>query len=233
DYDEISFNVPETYGSFCIDTALTTRNVEHETYFVPGKKHEFYGVSTGNWRETGPNEYWDTVQWKISDFFFDIFKPEVEFNYETSGTTLTCYDVTPGSVFSKWDFGNGETGTGNEVSHTFASDGNYDVKLTTCNNNMACDTLIKKIKVGTPVGIKSLADEQLIIYPNPAKNKLNISGINLGFKYQVFDLFGREHLIKNHIRTNVIDISKLKSGIYILKLESSQGVAIRKFQKTD
>ena len=37
-------NLQETYGSFCIDTVLSNRNINHETYFVEGQKHEFYGV---------------------------------------------------------------------------------------------------------------------------------------------------------------------------------------------
>ena len=40
----LAFNVktPTLYGSYVIDSVLTAKGVEHETYFVDGQPHEFY-----------------------------------------------------------------------------------------------------------------------------------------------------------------------------------------------
>ncbi|MEN8115337.1 MAG: T9SS type A sorting domain-containing protein [Bacteroidota bacterium] len=230
DYNEISFNVPDTYGSYCIDTALNNKNVNHETYFVPGKKHEFYGVGTGDWRENGPNEYWDTIHWKISDFLFDIFKPEADFNYETQGVSLTCFDITEGSRISEWDFGDGTKANGQEVSHTYAEAGYYKVKLTTCNENIACDTLTKTIQVGAVSVENSYLSDQLKIYPNPARSTLNISGINYEHDVDIIDLTGRTILKQTNIKSERIDISTLIPGIYILKVGHNNETAVKKFQ---
>ncbi|MCY1719863.1 T9SS type A sorting domain-containing protein [Prolixibacteraceae bacterium Z1-6] len=233
DLPTLNFDIPATYGGFCIDTALNNRSVEHSTYFVPDKKHEFYGVSTGKFGSNGPNQYWDTVHWKISDFLFDIFKPEADFAYDSRGVTLNCFDNTPNSTYSGWDFGDETFDTGTEVSHTYAAPGYYRVKLTTFNINMACDTLSQTIKVGNLSGILAPAETQIVIYPNPVKNKITIQTTEPITKLELVDLWGRTKLTQNNTVNGTIDVSFLQAGIYILRIETSSGIQVQKLQKVN
>ncbi|MBK6281662.1 MAG: carboxylesterase family protein [Draconibacterium sp.] len=145
DNPAISFTMPETYGSFCIDTALNNREITHENYFVEGKKHEFYGVDTGEFYPEGPNEYWDTIQLKISKFLFDRFQPEADFETDIESLTVHFSNTSSDIYDAGWDFGDGTIGSGNEVSHTYAKPGNYNVLLTVFNRNLACDTITKQV----------------------------------------------------------------------------------------
>lgn len=229
----VHLNLPETYGGFCIDTALINRNINHETYFVEGQKHEFYGVETGEFKEDGPNAYWDTIQWKTTSFFFEQFKPEAEFNYQSNGLELTFFDQTEESTYTYWDFDDGATSEEKTATHNYAISGNYDVKLTTCNQNMACDTLTKSVTAGTPDYANNISQSTVSIYPNPANYLLNIKGINEPFNAKLFDLTGRMKIIKTEISNNTIDISELQNGVYFVELSNNNLKITLKVVKTD
>ncbi|WP_346857702.1 T9SS type A sorting domain-containing protein [uncultured Draconibacterium sp.] len=233
DLDALDFNIPETYGGYCIDTALINRNIPHNTYFVPGKKHEFYGVKTGNFGDNGPNQYWDTVQWKISDFLFEQFKPIAEFEYDVQELTLNCFDNTANSTLSEWDFGDETIGNGSTVSHSFHSPGYYKIILSSCNANMACDTLSQIVAIGNPTQVQTSFAPQIKLFPNPAIDQLHISGIAENSRIEIIDLLGRTAIVANLSDSKTVDVSLLNTGIYILKIEREAGTYVQKFQKVN
>lgn len=77
-------------------------------------------------------------------------------------------------------------------------------------------------------GISELADEELVVYPNPATEILEIRSheSDLEQSVLVFDLSGRK-LLEQKITDNRIDISAFTKGIYFLKA----GNAVKKFVK--
>lgn len=233
DIDQIDFSIPETYGGFCIDTALINRNVEHETYFVPGKKHEFYGVATGMFGEDGPNEYWDTIQWKISDFLLDIFKPDADFEMVIDGLTVNLINSSSDVSQSIWNFGDNETGTGNQIAHTFADYGEYKVQLKTFNPNLACDTISKLVIISNPTNVSISFNEKLKIYPNPVRNKIYIEGITNNYNINIYNMLGNKKIVKRNINNNSIDVTQLKQGIYILEIEYEGNKRYQKILKRD
>lgn len=229
----VQLNLPETFGSFCIDTVLNNRNVNHKTYFADGQKHEFYGVETGEFKVDGPNAYWDTIQWKTTSFFFEQFKPKAEFGYHINNQELTFFDETNKSIYSFWDFGDGTTSDEKTAVHNYALSGNYQVKLTTCNQNMACDTLTKSVTAGAPDYAKNMLQNKISIYPNPANQLLNIKGINEPFNARIVDLTGKIRTIKTDISNNIIDVSELQNGIYFIELSNKNLSVTRKIVKID
>jgi len=69
------------------------------------------------------------------------------------------------------------------------------------------------------------------IYPNPAKNELQITGLTEPSKFSLFDLNGKSLMSKNIINNEVISISTLSKGIYIVRLKTSEGSIISKLIK--
>ena len=61
--------LPATYGSNPIHQRLSNLHIDHQTYFVDGAGHEFYGVTNGMWSPS-PNAYWDTVVTKVTQFLY-------------------------------------------------------------------------------------------------------------------------------------------------------------------
>jgi hypothetical protein len=74
------------------------------------------------------------------------------------------------------------------------------------------------------VGIKNYEDH-IMIYPNPATNLIHISG-DMALEAKIYNNIGQ--LILTQHNTNVINVSELQNGIYILSIESSTKQVIQK-----
>lgn len=233
DFPNVNFSMPPTFGSFCIDTALNNRAIEHDTYFVDGKKHEFYGVDTGRFGEDGPNQYWDTIQTKMTGFFLKQFRPNADFIVEKQGLNVDFTNSSSGIFYSEWDFGDGHIGTGNLTSHTYSKTGIYRVKLTACNSNLACDTLTKWLELDPLVSATELGVNNLLVYPNPVRRELNVSGINPPFKASIYDITGRIQMVKKEVANAKIDVGQLQNGVYFLHVKMGNETFVRKFVKVN
>lgn len=72
-------------------------------------------------------------------------------------------------------------------------------------------------------------NNQLILYPNPAKNFIQLKGLNDNTRISVFDINGR--MIKNviYFENDAIDVTKFNTGTYILKIqENNRLIAFKK-----
>lgn len=232
DNPAVSFTMPQTYGSFCVDTALNNRNVLHETYFVEGKKHEFNGVDTGEFYPEGPNEYWDTIQWKISKFLFDRFQPKADFETEIESLTVLFSNTSSDIYDANWDFGDGTIGSGNEVFHSYTKPGNYKVQLTAFNRNIASDTISKQVLVGTNSSDNYSLLEEIKIYPNPATSTLYFEGITEPFDIKIINLDGKILLFQKNVG-NQLNINDLQEGLYIMEIKTNGRKEFRKFLKVN
>ena len=66
------------------------------------------------------------------------------------------------------------------------------------------------------------------IYPNPTQNTLNIEGIDNG-KYSIYNVQGK--LVLYGELEESINVSILSEGLYTIKIENEEGVAIKQFVK--
>ncbi len=224
------FSMPETYGSYCIDTALQNREFYPETYFVKGVKHEFYGVDTGEFPASGPNFYWDTINIKISDFLLKQFKPNASFSAEITGKSLSLTNSSTTNCFAEWDFGDGTKSYDWQPEHTYTLPGDYIIKLKVCNENAACDTVSANITASIPQIAELPEKNSLKLYPNPANSEITITGASYPFNVQIFDLTGKERISKI-LYQNKLDISSLSPGIYIIQINKGQDIFYQKFVK--
>ena len=58
------------------------------------------------------------------------------------------------------------------------------------------------------------------VYPNPAKDKVVIEGIEAS-EVQVYNALGQ--MVKTVLRTNEIDLSGLVEGVYLLHIMDAEG----------
>ena len=61
--------------------------------------------------------------------------------------------------------------------------------------------------------------EAISVYPNPVTNTLTINGLNRKMEYSICDLSGQK-ICSGLISNNVIDVSNLKAGLYLLRLKN-------------
>ena len=73
-------------------------------------------------------------------------------------------------------------------------------------------------------------DIQIKIYPNPAKNLLNITGINNTFKIIIIDLSGKTVFTENS-KNNKVDITSIAAGLYTIQIQTEDKLYVEKFIK--
>ena len=85
---------------------------------------------------------------------------------------------------------------------------------------------------GTTLGVnQNELKSKIVLYPNPVINILYLSisdGVEIN-KIQVYDVYGR--LIKEYKNNSELDVSNLKSGNYILKIQTIDGEISKLFSK--
>ncbi len=72
-------------------------------------------------------------------------------------------------------------------------------------------------------------DPAIKLYPNPADDLLNIESTGRINMLTILDVSGSLHMKSG--RRSAVDVSDLKPGIYILKVNTTNGTHIRKFIK--
>lgn len=77
-----------------------------------------------------------------------------------------------------------------------------------------------------PSSIEKTQENKLTVFPNPAKDKIYISGLTKPVVAEVVNLFGQLQL--KTITENTLDISSLSPGFYILRLDNKQTFNILK-----
>lgn len=147
-----------------------------------------------------------------------------------------------------WDFGDGNTSTDPYPVHVYANPGTYIVCLTvgvagTSCYDTYCDSSFTAFKtegepmthltILGPTGINETTQQAALkVYPNPVSNELNWAA-NLHIeRVRVFDVTGQK-IIEMPAVGNVLNVSKLMSGIYFLQLTDKAGkvVAAQRFVK--
>ncbi len=142
-------------------------------------------------------------------------------DFEATGTNISTYF---------WDFGDGNTSTEQNPSHTFETNGMFEVVLTV-SNECGEFTVTKTYAINS----NSVTEAELAnvkIFPNPAQNNLNIQLTNSEsdlINLDVLDISGK--LIKSEaFRTSSygLDVSTMMSGTYLIRLRSEDATYYKK-----
>ena len=150
--------------------------------------------------------------------------PSGGFNYTLGTSNILDYSfdasTSTGAINTySWDFGDGNSATGVNVSHTYAAGGSYTVALVTagdCGNDTTTQTI-------ADVSEQEFTFTGLELYPNPAQDKLFLSMVDGGsIDIQLNDASGR--VVRNWKRdvnaneTLTLDLNGLTKGLYIINV---------------
>lgn len=163
------------------------------------------------------------------------------FNVDFNGTptsgqaplTVQFNDLTIGGPDTwLWDFGDGNTSTAQNPSHTYATSGSFDVKLIASNSNDS-DSLTKTSYITVVSGIdEDYLKKNIKIFPNPFSNETNIVIRNANIKIklvELYDISGKKiHSIENP-NSNKITVNRagMESGLYIIKITTEDEFILR------
>lgn len=147
------------------------------------------------------------------------------------------YTFTPDAEHANdyfWNFGDGGTSTDEVPTHTFTQVSNYTVRLIV-SNDCGSDTAL--IDIAQTSGIEDVITgrDQLILYPNPASDKITLENKS-NFKLEsvsVYNILGQLMYSGDpeDNRIFLLNVHHYASGIYHIKVMLSNGKWIqRKFE---
>jgi hypothetical protein len=95
--------------------------------------------------------------------------------------------------------------------------------------------MIRPVFGGTPnfnIGEEELLmdkQEEITVYPNPAKNELHISGHTDNTQIEIYDMYGKLMFKQQIYKNTPLNTSVLKQGMYLLRIiENEEKISIRK-----
>jgi len=81
-----------------------------------------------------------------------------------------------------------------------------------------CQSQYDYCEFGTPIGLNDLTREQILIFPNPTRDKITIK-CNQEISFTLYDLLGKNLLKVKDTKTEVIDLSGYSKGIYNIQID--------------
>ncbi len=224
-------NVNLISGSFCAGDSLELNPGNN-----PGAMYQWStGQATPTISVSTQGAYFVTVtglngcQTSAGTFISEIttWSGQIQVNYQACPTL--SFDLNPGTnaLSYEWDFGDGNTGTGANPSHTYAQNGNYTVSAII---NGECDTVNVNTQFSLScivVGNEIAQENTLEVYPNPSAGqfKLNIDLENSQeVQIEVFSLLG-SRLYSQAINLAAgphelpINLEQRSAGTYLIRVK--------------
>jgi hypothetical protein len=93
------------------------------------------------------------------------------------------------------------------------------------------DMTVEDVFGEQPTAVDEFTVENLIIFPNPAQNELNITAETTISEVMIYDITGQRVYINSVENNNLrIDLSDFNNGMYLLHVITSQGIQTQKIQ---
>lgn len=153
--------------------------------------------------------------------------------FQTSIVTPTQYQFLPTDTIgsSQWYFGDGDSSTQKNPTHNYPQlSAAYTVKhmLTDSNGCVAIDTFVIQVVY---VGIANLGADDIVIYPNPAKEYLVVKASEQIEEITIRDFSGRICVAQNFNNTTevVLPVNHLAAGVYMAEIKMPNGRANKRF----
>ena len=123
-------------------------------------------------------------------------------------------DIDLASARPEW------TGTAQDFQVALRNTAN-DGNATDANGTLEIDRII--FDNNATLNVEQFSANEISIYPNPAKNVVNISANSEIKMVRVLDIAGKLVLTENALSNNSINVSNLKTGVYILNVILANG----------
>lgn len=135
---------------------------------------------------------------------------ENNFTFQLNGNQATFQEDIQSGTLVSWDFGDGNTSTNSNPTHSYAGPGSYSVWMETQNS---CHTKV----ISQDVLISSFSNitenkQEIKIFPNPSNGEIHISGVPKDTEIEVFKLSG------NLVMKTMNKTINLDQGMYILRV---------------
>lgn len=156
------------------------------------------------------------------------------FSYTQNEDTLFATDQSTGSVGTwLWDFGDTQTSTAQNATHTYPTTGLYQVCLTITDACGSTDSTCQMVLILITSMDENNTSSISGTYPNPVNDQLTISFANemKNGQLEIVDQTGRVvQRLQNVSGKNItVDVKMLSAGIYLLRAIDENGSSAVRF----
>jgi|GEM_PF-1783075 len=155
------------------------------------------------------------------EYYYTPIPLEAGFDYVAMDYNVSFTNTSTGDITDVvWDFGDGNTGTGDAVNYDYGGSGEFEVTVTVTDLLGETSTYTETIVVGDPVSLTALNESNISIYPNPVTDVLNIEINDLSIaQAKLFDISGKLLLNQSINNAAQLNLNNFASGLYLLIIE--------------
>lgn len=197
-------------------------------------------LSTGIEIRNTASIYFDFNAPVVTNTVVSTICPAFATSFATSGMAPTVnFSASNTGVPTRWDwdFGDGSTGSGQNVTHVYAAPGTYQVCLVMENFCDRIDTICQNVQViYVSAAGRTDAISKLSLAPQPGRDwvRLDLESSGLSdVRFRVMDVQGQEvmawderKVVGNYVRD--IHVSALPAGMYFLRIQSRESAYVAK-----
>ena len=224
-------------GILCADTIVNFVGIGGDNYIWV-----FDGGSPSTSKESNPSvQYVGPGSYSVTLIAFNTFgsdtlhttvnvstRPTAAFDFIVLGGTVQFTSNSSGQSGQLWEFGDKTTSSELNPYHTYSSNGDYQVTLF-ASNGCGIDTITRLVSI-TLVSVSDLQNEYGIkVYPNPASEFIQIQmtkNFASEYKLQLLNSTGivvkEKQITATSDLTATLDVTDVKSGMYILNIKSDK-----------
>ena len=149
----------------------------------------------------------------------DTIRPLAAFTYDTLSNTVFTDQSARTPTEWQWTFGDGNSSTEQNPSHTYTENGTYEVCLVV-SNEAGSDTTCQQVTV-VVTSTRDLAKVSFKVFPNPTRGRVTVSLPNDASRsWRLMNVLGQE--VERGVFSAVeatLDLRKFGSGVYWLEVE--------------
>ena len=215
DFTDMSTNLPSAWvWDFDDGTSSSLQNPIH-TFTNAG----LYNVTLTTSNDFGSN----AISYNV---IVNALNPLIQISNNQIGANEPIFfseTTSLGVIYWGWDFGDGNTATGQSVQHTYNQEGQYVVTLTIINGG-GCERTATSVLNLMTTGIEEL-EPHIYVYPNPSTGNFIIENTS-GTPYQGIEIFSSigqrvydESMANAHQEKHHLQLHHLPDGVYWLKMK--------------
>jgi len=224
DFTNLSFNATSYQWSFPGATPDSSNDVNPTNicYSTPGSYDVELIASNANGSDT-----------LLLPNYITVFPAPLPQSITQSGDTLFAI---VGSSLYQWYFNSNIINGASDYFYVAQQSGNYNVVATDI-NGCEVEAVINNVIAETKLAVGPEVSGQLAIFPNPVNDELRVmsSGFGVTAEISIYNVMGERVLIqesRRKIQEEIIDVSKLGSGLYYIEVKSGEKIFRSKFVKS-
>ncbi len=216
---------PNLNGSYLVACAIF-----NTVYEQPVSGCEFYGNVETQIARYLQNISDSIVLTDVSQWFIDAYNLHADFFVTVDKMSVQLENNSQNYDSLSWNINNEFFSNELSLNYTFATAGEKSICLNAYKNGCK-QSICKDVNIQQNAIFEAVCPKLKII-PNPVENWLALSGkIDGEYSVCIYDFTGKIIMKNDNLENDVIDVSFLKSGIYVLVAESKEGTKRLTFVK--